>query len=211
MPLSVEQQQIVNEFVQVYDINPDDILFYSEKPEPFFNYKANCVLINRLLNPLNMQVLPFEPETADSIARSVIITLQDAHTRLHATRSSVGVVNLRETINGEQMSLAQREELAAARAMRQTLRLFGIDLFKLHSSNGQVLDFHVKSNKAAMLGQAHQLGKALFWISGNEKSAWYFQLATRYNVQHSNELTDIQLSDFVAFMRSLITPQALAA
>jgi hypothetical protein len=204
--INEHQKTIVDEFVSAYDIKPEDILFFDEKPEPFFTYKASCLLINQLLNPADMQTLPFESETPDSISRQIVIRLVDGR-----TRSSVGVVNLKETINGVEMSDSQREELAAARGMRQVIRLFGLDLLKLHRSGGQILDFKLKSNKASLIGQAHQLGKELFWITSESKKAWYLQLSKRYKVQHSNELSEIQLGDFIAFMRSLTAPQQLAA
>ncbi len=204
--LTQHQSELIQILVTAYDLDEKEILFFDESTDPFFTYNASCLLINQLVNPRDIQNLPFEAENTDSIARQIVITLGDGR-----TRSSVGVVNLRETIFGVEMSDAQRQELAAARGMRGTIRLFGLDLMKLHFSDGQVLDFKVKTNKASLLGQAHQLGKLLCWIVGTEKSAWYIQLKTRYNVEHSNELSETQLSDFVAFMRGLLQPQKLAA
>ncbi len=207
--LNLAQTILADQLVDEYGINREDILFFDEKPEPVLMFPANCALLNRLVNPANIQDLPYETGSPDTVAREVIITLADGR-----QRASVGVVNLRETIEGKEMSDPQRKELAASRAMRGALLLANIDLIKIHQSGGNLLEFTTKTNKASLLGQAHLLGRELFWIvktdDGEEKAAWHFQLKIRYGKDHSNELSDVQLADFCAFMRGLLS-QPMAA
>jgi hypothetical protein len=204
--LTNAQQLLVSELVNAYGINPDDVIFYDENNEGVLTYDASCIMLNELVNPQNIQDFPYYCENPDSVGFEVIITLFDGR-----QRGSVGIVNLGETIDGKEMSDLQRKGLGLARGMRAALRKFGIDLIKLHKTNGKILDLHIKSNKASLIGEAHRLGEELCWIIGKQKDAWYLQLKKRYGVNNSNQLDETQLADFNAFMRGLLKPKQLAA
>lgn len=207
--LSAEQSAIISELVDNYAIDPEQVIFFAEDgTKPFLKYEAACALSNALLPDLiDIDVVPVQSATGDSYALKCSLIFADGRAR----RAS-GVVNFKETIDGEPMNESQIHQLASARAIRNALKTADIDLIGRHyAQKGEILDFKPKSHYNSLLGEAHQLGKEALLIDGDNKRAWYLQIAKRYNVNHSNELSEDQLSDFVAFLKTLVPQQAKAA
>lgn len=208
---SDQQQALANELVNKYGIELKDILFYDDDQKPFLMYEANSALCNHLANVSAIDVEPVQPVTADSVSVRCTLTLEDGR-----VRSAVGVTNQNEKISGRPLSDQQLYNLSASRALRNALKSAGIDLIKRHiaaMTGADVLDFKVSSNKDSLLKQAHALGAEKGLIIGSNKSAWYHVLWSRYEVTSSDKLSEDQLSNFVAYLRSYELPKetALAA
>lgn len=205
--LNAEQNALVVELTENYGIEPEEIMFFQNEAKPFFTYEATCALINRLTGVQDITIEPMQSGMTDSLSLRCALLTREGY-----TRSAVGVANFNETIDGVKMSEQQIYSLASSRAIRNALRTAGIDLIKLHNqiSKGEVIDFKVKSNFAALIGQAHQLGKEAGLIVGEDKSAWRVVLNNRYGKSKSNELSEDELADFVAVLKTLV-PQGKAA
>lgn len=196
--LSGEQNALVVELTETYGIEPEEIMFFKNDVKPFLTYEATCTLINQLTGVQDITIEPMQSVLQDSLSlRCTLLTAAGY------TRSAGGVANFNEAIDGVKMSEQQIYALASSRAIRNALKTAGIDLIKLHNraKNGEdVLDFKTKSNAASLLAQAHKIGQQKGLIIGSDKSLWYHELWSRYRVGHSNELTEDQSADFVAFL-----------
>lgn len=207
--LNAEQSALVKELVDNYSIEPEQVIFFAEDgAKPFLQYEATCALCNELLPDLqDIDVVPVQSVTGDSYALKCSLIFADGRAR----RAS-GVVNFKETIDGEPMNESQIHQLASARAIRNALKTADIDLIAYHHAlKGEVLDFKPKSHYNSLLGEAHQLGKEALLIDGDNKRAWYLQLGKRYGVNYSNELSEDQLADFIAFLKTLVPQKSAAA
>lgn len=212
--LSGEQTKLVVDLTETYGIKPEDIIFFSNSPEPFFGYEANCILLNRLTDVIGIELEPVPSVAGDAISTRCKLTFPD-----DKKRSGVGVANLAETLNGEKMSEEQTRWLSEARAIRIAVRTAGINLVQLHQERkGQPavsMTGTTGTNRASLLAQAHTLGRELGFIFDDEngpvKTLWYRVIANRYDVGGSNELDDHRLADFVAFLRSIRPAKAKAA
>lgn len=205
--LTAEQSALVAELTETYGIEPEEILFFENDKKPFLFYAATCALCNKLMKLQDIDISPAMSVSEDSFALKCSLIFPDG-----SARRAAGIVNLNETIDGKQMTEPQIFQLASARAIRNALKTANVDLISLHyESKGEVLNFKPKSNFASLIAQAHQLGKEALLIDGDNKRAWYLQIAKRYNANHSNELSEDQLSDFVAFLKTLVPQKAQAA
>ena len=206
--LNGEQTALVTELTETYGIEPEDIIFFQGDKKPFLSYEATCALCNILTNLAEIGVEPVASPMADAVAvKCTILTAQGRE------RSAVGVANLNEKLNDAQVSSQQAVNLASSRALRNTLRAAGIDLLKIHKEamTGEVPDFKIKSNYNSLIAEAHVLGSYKNLISGANKSLWYHELWSRYRVSKSSELSEEQLADFVAYLKSYEPPQVKAA
>jgi hypothetical protein len=207
---TTEQFLIVTEFAE-YGIEPDDIIFYSDKPEPFFTYEATAALCNHLTD-----IKDIEPEPiawlADTTSVRCKFTFEDGK-----TRSGIGIVNHNELIDGAEMKDAQRFALASARAIRNALKASGINLLKAHyqlRATGELAEPTLDLLRVKLLAEVHTLGKEIGFIisTGNKgelnKTAWYNLIFKRYGKNSSGELTEQQLADFAAFLRSCLNQAA---
>lgn len=207
--LNGEQTALVAELTQTYNIEPEEIMFFQNDAKPFFSYEATCALVNQLTKTQDITIEPMDSHLADALSLRCTLLTADGY-----TRSAVGVANFNEMIDGVKMSEQQIYSLASARAIRNALRTAGIYLMKLHNraKNGDdVLEFKVKSNYDSLLAQAHIVGQEKRLIVGANKMLWYHELWSRYHVSNSNELTEAQLSDFVAYLNGYLPPVQAAA
>jgi hypothetical protein len=212
--LNGDQVNLVAELTQAYDAKPEEIMFFEADQEPFLGYDLSCKMLNRLLNPQGIDAFPVPSAFDDSIQMKVVLTNRDG-----STRSNVGVANKNETDeNGNPLTNEQLIALANSRGLRSTLRSASINLIELHKNRGKVTSIADggKSNSAALIGQAHVLGKEIGLIytdsEGNtNKQLWRRALIYRYGVEHSNELSESGLADFVAFLQALRPAQRAAA
>lgn len=206
--LNAEENEMVVELTDSYGIEPEEVMFFEGDPKPFLSYEATCALCNQLLNPRDIEIVPVPSVNSDSISLKCTLVFNDGR-----SRSSVGVVNLNEQIDTVLMNDGQRHQLASARAIRNALKTANIDLIKLHyAAKGEVLSFRSgKSDFASSISQAHILGSETGFISGKDKTAWYALLRNRYQVEHCNELSQIQMADFTAFLSSLLPQSQQAA
>lgn len=198
--LTPQQLALVKEF-ENYGLEEKDIIFYSDKPEPFFSYEATCALCNKLadIKDIDVQIVKsFQNTTAIRCS----FTLENG-----ASRSAVGVVNHNELIEGQSMSEHQRIALASARAIRNTLKASGINLLKAHQqmlATGEIAEPEFDKLRTSLLAEAHLIGEEAGFICRDNKSGWRNLLLKRYSVHSSAALSTDQLSDFVAFLRSCL-------
>jgi hypothetical protein len=202
--LNGDQTALVVELTQDYGIKPEDIIFFSDSPEPFFSYEANCYLLNQLTDCVAIELSPWPSIAGDSISTKCELTFPGGK-----VRSDVGVANLAETLDGQTMSEEQTRSLSEARAIRGAVRTAGIDLVKLHreARSGVKQTAEVKSTRAALLGQAHKLGRDMGFIFDEHgkanKSLWRRLILNRYSLESCEELNDEYLADFVAWLNSM--------
>lgn len=213
-----EQNFLIAEFAATYDIDPDQISFFDDDPQPFFDRDATAVLINRLIGPAGVEDDLVASPSPNTIAVKYRITLEDG-----SFGSSTGVANLDEQKDDKPMSPTQIQSLATARAARGALRNRAIDLVKLHyiaqakanGSNVATPKFSgpPRSERETLLRQVHALGNETGLITdrGAGKVDWYNLLAVRYNVRGSSELTDYLLKDFAAHLNTLPKVSTAAA
>lgn len=211
--LSPEQHALVAEFTAAYGIEPEEITFFSGDPKPFFGYEATCTILNRLVDLRSAAIEPKTSPFENSLTLECQIQLNLGFWEGWKTFSAVGVADLNEDDgSGNPLSQQQIYQLAAARAIRSVLRLAGVDLVKLHKDKtGSQIQYtgEPKSNFAAMLAQAHILGTEAGLIYATygdtiDKAAWYAALEHRYQVQHSNALTEDQLADFIGYLKGRV-------
>lgn len=203
--LTADQSALVAELTMTYNIEPEEIMFFVNDPKPFLSYEATCALCNQLTNMQDITIEPQHSFFADSLTYRCTLTLSDGR-----TRSAVGVVNIKETVDGKDLTEQQISQLASSRAIRNALKTAGIDLFKLHKEmiNGEVETLPFKSPFAKLIAQAHILGTEAGLINGTDKTAWYRLIFNRYGLESSKQMTEDQLADFVAILKTLV-PQAL--
>ena len=205
-----QQNDLTAEFVTAYGIDAEDILFFNEKPEPFFTYEAASAICNQLLDIDDIDIEPVASVFSDSLTVRCTIISGDKR------RAAVGVASFFEEIDGVALTNNQVLGLASARALRNTLKSSGIDLLKAHrkaQSTGEILDFISadKQLRNKLLAEAHSLGIEVGLIYLSDKSAWQRFLASRYaGIESSGSLDNEQLADLIAVLRSM-KPSAVAA
>jgi hypothetical protein len=210
--LSGEQTALVVELTQDYGIKPEDIIFFSNSADPFFSYEANCYLLNQLTDVVAIELSPVPSIAGDSISTKCELTFPGGK-----VRSGIGVANLAESLDGEKMSEEQTRWLSESRAIRTAVRTAGIDFVKLHreARSGVKQRGDVKSNRAALLGQAHKLGRDMGFIWDDDgkanKGVWKQLLRNRYSVESCDELNDEYLADLVAFLNTIRPVRKAAA
>lgn len=202
--LNGEQTKLVVELTQDYGIKPEDIIFFSDSAEPFFSYNANCYLLNQLTDVVGIELSPVPSIGGDSISTSCKLTFPGGK-----VRSGIGIANLSETLDGEKMSEEQTRWLSESRAIRTAVRTAGIDFVKLHreARTGEKQTSQIKSNRSTLLGQAHKLGRDMGFIFDEDgtpnKKLWRQLIRNRYSVDSCEDLNDVYLADFVAFLNTI--------
>ncbi|MBK8810676.1 MAG: hypothetical protein IPN69_08080 [Acidobacteria bacterium] len=208
--LSAEQEALVKEFETYYDIARDDVMFFADEPRPFLSYEATCLLCNVLTDLRSIEVELAGNQFPESVVYRCSLELPDGKIRM-----AVGVVNTGETIQGKELSPQQIAYVATSRAIRNVLRASGIDLYRLHrefvdqrpAESGPLRDLRSK-----LLAEAHILGKESALIDAdNTKTAWRRLLHNRYQVYSAADLSDEQLADFTAVLKTLVPQQKRAA
>lgn len=200
--LNTEQKHLVAELCSAYGISPEEIIFFTDDSTPLFSYEATCVLCNRLTELKGIDLEPVNNGFVDSLSYRCTLTLPDG-----STRSAVGVANVNETQDNVRLSGAQLTALASGRAIRNTLRVAAIDLLKLHARlNKDAIVFSglPRSNFENLVRQAHALGIEAGQIIGRDKSPYHAIMQNRYGKTHTNELTEAELADFVAVLKTLV-------
>lgn len=219
-----QQLALVKEF-EVYGIDETDIIFYSEKPEPFFTYEATAMLAQKLTDVRSIDVEPLPAFAAQIVSNNLLgqtVTNKTTAVRCklgfenEKSCSGVGVVNHDEKFDDKLMNDHQRFSLASARAIRNALKASGINLLKAHNlakSTGEITAPSEDSLRAKLIAEVHALGYETGFIyrDGLEslnKSAWNNILLKRYGTHSSRLLTNLQLTDFAAFLRSCLQKAA---
>ncbi|MBX7170180.1 MAG: hypothetical protein K1X72_04430 [Pyrinomonadaceae bacterium] len=211
------QAQIAADLCLTYGIDEEEIIFFGDNPKPLLSYEATCVLCNQLTNLKGIQIEPVASPFQDSFTVRCILTLNNGD-----KRESWGVTNKNEIVDGATLSESQIFQSASSKAIRNALRAAGIDLIRLHNQmkNGEneLIYSPTKNAITTLLAQAHILGKEAELIILDpvtkqvDKTAWHRLIRNRYGKNHSNELSEAALTDFVAVLKTLVPQgQVLAA
>lgn len=195
-----EQLRLVEELQNAYGLKPDDVIFYNDKPEPFFTYEATCQLCNQLTEIKDIDLDPVT-QFQNTTAMRCRFTFENG-----SSRSAVGLVNHSEKIEEQPMNENQRVALASARAIRNTLKASGINLLTAHyqiKNSGEIINQPRENElRKKLLAEVHVLAEESGFISGHDKTPWRNLLSKRYLVWSSKDLSENELSDLVAFLRS---------
>lgn len=214
-----EQHELIADLCTTYGIEPDQIVFFENDPEPIFDREATSVLLHRLTDVAGIEDDPLPPPAPDSVAAKYRVTFKDG-----TFAGSSGVANLAEKIGKETVTPEQARSLAIGRAARSALKNKGLNLLKLHhqrkSGNVSPIEFsgQPRSERENLLRQVHALGYETGYIFNTQlddgkhinKAGWNSVIGLRYGVEGSDKLTDDELRDFAAFLRSQL-PQKSAA
>jgi hypothetical protein len=206
-----------------YGLQPEQITFFDDEAEPFFDRKATAVLIHALVpGVVGIEDDLATAPTSDTLAVKYRITFEDG-----SFAASTAMVNLGEKGDDDKpLSIDQVKSLATAKAARSALTNRGISLMRLHEAKregGRVVQQFSgppRGEYERLLREAHALGKETGVIldvenlngrSGvtTDKTLWYRLLGNRYRVDGSNQLDIDQLRDFVAFLRSQLPSKTL--
>lgn len=190
------------DFVNTYGIEAEDIIYFNDKPDPFFSYEAVGVLCNQLTDLQDICIDPAASPFVDSVA--VRCTLKTEN----RTSSSIGIANINEKIRGEELNELQVLGLASARAIRNALKIAGIDLVKAHykakeTGEATTIAADQESTRSKLLAQAHIAGAAAGLIQNKDKSLWRKFLENRYGVESSQHLSEQSLNDLVAVLNTM--------
>jgi len=202
--LNAEQSRLVAELSALYGIDPDQVIFFTGDPQPFFEHEAAAVLVRYLAGARGIKNMSVESKFPDTIAMYVEIAFEDGF-----TSGAEGYANVNELLNGQKMTEDQLRRMATGRAMRTVLVDAGVNLLKLHhkAMHRAVDDAPERSNRSRLIARAHALGSEMGLIvntgEGIDKTLWQGTLTARYGVTNSNELGDDLLADFVAFLNTL--------
>lgn len=218
-----EQQLLIAEYCAAFGLEPDQIIFFTGDPKPFFDREATAVLLNRLLDVAGIEDTPVQSIFPENLAIHYKVTFTDG-----TFAGSTGMANINELLDGEKMTPEQIKSLATSRAARSALLNKGIDLVKLHEAakaGSRVARFAgpPANEHAKLLREVHALGYETgyivdSWYEGDtgrvrftEKRPWHHLIERRYGELRSADLTDDQLKDFAAFLRSMLPVAQQAA
>ena len=128
--LTIEQKQIVDDFVFTYGLDQSQISFEGSNNVPIFDYEALNLLRLKLTD---IQSVEFQPPTFNQgqgiITVSCLVTLPDGRTTQPLDSAVIG-----ETMpdGGEIETYRQAQNVAQARALRRGIRSVGINLLRAH-------------------------------------------------------------------------------
>ncbi len=129
--LTLEQEQLVRDFVKHYELDPDQISFDSDRGTPVFDYDALSVLSLALAPDIISMIA--ERGNVDHIAgiadATCVVTLRDNRSRTVYGTALVG----EQMPGGNQIGdIKQALDIAQARAARRGLRAVGFDPVRAH-------------------------------------------------------------------------------
>lgn len=195
-----EQNSLIAEYCATYGLEPDQIIFFTGDPKPFFDREATAILIHKLTDAVGIKDYPVASVFPNNITIQFEITFEDG-----SFASSSGIANLDETMDGEKMTAEQIKSLATSRAARSALTNKGIDLIRLHeATKGNVTQFAgpPQTERERLLREVHALGCEVGYIINKNKDFWYALLLNRYRVTGTDQLGDGNLKDLAAFLKS---------
>lgn len=231
-----EQHELIADLCTTYGIEPDQIVFFENDPEPIFDREATSILLHKLTDVAGIEDEPLPPPSQDAVASKYRVTFKD-----RSFAASSGVANLNEQIKGRTVTVDEARSLSIGRAARSALKNKGINLLKLHfqRKSGKVAtpNFSVtvpievevtsrgaseapesiKTERARLIGHVHALGAEAGLINEftdpsegkiTDKTEWYKAIGTRYGIDSCYGLDNDQLRDFAAYLKTLLPAKA---
>jgi hypothetical protein len=206
---SLDQEAIAREFVEKYDLKPSQIGFAKDSTEPIFDFEALNLLALVLADIPALAVEAGDFNAVAGIATAICtITLKNDVER---TMFGSCVIN-EELHDGSTVTdIGMALDVARSRALRTGLRAVGFDPVRAHrvAKDGlpasEFLDMRSKERK-----EIHALAEELGWIVGKNRATYQAKLFKYFKVSSSEQLDDLQRSQFLAMMRALRAEQKRA-
>lgn len=224
--LTLNQTELVREFVATYDISPDHISFDGENPTPIFHHEALATIAGRLLDFTSLSVSPTRIEETYAMAKATL-TLESGR-----TVTNFGYCSKGETLSGDKRveDIPTALDVARVRALRAALRMIGFDPVRAHNARAAT---EVKTeaatvdgvpNGAAPLGFPdadprtkdlrfiHAMATELGYINGNDTREYRRQIGIYFpGCTSAGELSDRERAQFIAILRGLVKANHTAA
>jgi hypothetical protein len=198
-----EQQVIIDEFTQNYDITRDQIHFEGASNQPIFDYAA----LNTLRWALT-DIVDTKPTINFFNERAGVVTVSCEITQGEAKSSDLGSAKIGDLLPDGSIinNMPQAQNLATARAFRRALRAAGIDLLKLHSKNlsspNKVLSEQDKSRLRQK--EIHALAQEAQLIIGSDRQAYEKLIASLFQGRTSSkDLTENEISILTTHLRGI--------
>lgn len=207
--LTIEQKQIVDEFVRTYGLDESQISFEGSNAQPIFDYEALNTLRLKLTD---IQSVEFQPPQFDAnhgiVTVSCLVTLPDGRTTQPLDSAVIG-----ETMpdGGDIENYRQAQNVAQARALRRGIRSVGVNLLRAHEqfkTTGKVASGEPISQEDAERKEIQTLARELGLKTGsgkNENREEYVKfLAEQFDGRTSTkELTDAERSRLRITLRAM--------
>jgi hypothetical protein len=202
-----EQQEIIDEFTQNYDIKPEQIHFEGASNEPIFDYTA----LNTLRWALT-DIVETKPTINFFNERAGVVTVSCEITQDGLKASDLGSAKIGDLLPDGSIvnNITQAQNLATSRAFRRALRCAGIDLLKLHrerstrslSSSNKVLS---ESEKLRLRQkEIHALAQEAELIVGSDRQAYEGLIAKLFQGRTSSkDLNEIESSILTTYLRGV--------
>lgn len=206
--LSLQQQDVVADFVESYNLAQEDIFFDGDDPEPYFSYEA-LSLLTLILSPEigSIESSPVETDIAGGvITAKCVVALTDGRTRSASAMALVGEQTPGGYIindNNQALGVAQ------SRAARRALSMVGFNVLKLHAAkqSGADLPLMLKAEdpRTVEMREAHAIGGELGWIRSGDKLRWRQEVNafTKGEFSSMSEMDDKTRSHWVIYLRAL--------
>ena len=210
--LTSEQDKVIKDYGEAYDISPDQIYFDGSDARPYFDFDALSVLAHKLSNEIiSLTTSPLEIDKVNGIVSvGCEVTLKDGRTR---APFAVALVGEMLTDGRPVETIRQAVALAQARACRTALRIVGFDPVKAHEAKkaGVDLQLDLDAPRNRELAEAHMLGEELGLIRGDDKTAWRRMISVYFPGKESSaQLTDSQRTQWIAHLRAMKSARSRA-
>lgn len=203
-----DQQHIVDQYVSMHGLSPEQISFDENSLVPSFDHNAISVLSLRLtdIHDISPTRTLNDGSTITVFGQTV---LPDGR-----TRGSIGSCKIGETLaNGKTASNDQIAlGVATSRCFRQAIRNVGIDLHKAHLqflATGDVAQGNTRQNpRQPINAEIHMLATELDLIVDGDKKEYRRLMAEMFDgIESSTELNDLQLHQFRVSLRAMAARQ----
>lgn len=212
--LTLEQKNIVAEFVQHHGLEARQISFDGDSLEPIFDYEA--------LNYLRFKLTDIESTAPQIEERNEITGFVTARcvVVLPCGRSSsdLGTAQVNEKLHdGSHIeNLLEAQNVAIARALRRAIRSVGVNLFKAHREwleTGQPVTAEVDPEFVSAIGkEIHKLANEWGHISGRDKTKYQEFIERMFGAgkRSTLDLNDIEKSQLANIYRQMLNSKNLA-
>ncbi len=204
--LTMKQRELVEEFVEAYDLDESQISFEGESPNPIFDYEA--------LNVLRLELTDIEGSFPQVLERSEDLITVSCTLNLPDGRSAT---DLGTAIIGEDMpdgsqieTIIDAQNVALSRAFRRALRSAGINLVKAHrqfKETGKPTSGRRDPELASKMGrEIHALATEIGHITKDSKEKYRDFIENIFGNQKrsSLDLNDIEKSKLIAIYRRML-------
>lgn len=202
---TIAQEELINELVQTYGLDPEQIGFDGESLEPILDFEALCVLRERLTNfkCVDVSRVSFDQEAGEATATCIIANAEGRE----ITVSDFAQIGEAMPDGSKVSTSIQAKRLARARAMRSGIRAAGVNLMKAHKyfiEHGNTLDFQPIDVRETMRKELHALAGEIGFINGSDRSKYEKHIAELFDGRtSSSDLNDIERGQLRVSLRAI--------